>query len=561
MAPGSHTCSRKRGAEDTENDADLDIQKIINSIPGAHRYFRTAAPPPLKKAKSSGPKEALKKKTAVSRKCGSDKKVPPSLPPPSEHPVFDPSDLSPPPPSPLAAGPSTIVISDEDERDELISDTESEKAIENNIYALSRLPPPPGATTLHFKHEDPSRANRKSKTKTLPKPDSEPEPEVIADEPPRKITIYVFVVKPAKPISRGKPPPPTSIQHGPFFSLSNDPFSIFSDKLARTIRCRVPAIDFSHTQWKYSKPQNDRLKSLTNKDGYEALLISLADRSKDLSIEIHLPPPLILADDLLYATDDYKPADRYDELDEVDAGVSSVQKQIQSLDEATAPVMEELHDRYKIGNHLAFPNKRVVTSHTHPDRHWELNDIRLRVWAANILQGKATKTEIPVSSHFSKVLCLRVLRTVATPAPAVAPVPDPLAPPPAPAAPSAQDLLLLLVAQHLKPSVIAQPTAQPAAQPIALPPSTPQRAPIPDPSSPAVILPRPVSIPEFCTRYSLPTTDEQKLADLEFVPGDRNIQKLEQPDWEEVGFKRLGWLRVLDAHKQFLIDIRNGSFS
>lgn len=57
-----------------------------------------------------------------------------------------------------------------------------------------------------------------------------------------------------------------------------------------------------------------------------------------------------------------------------------------TLDTAAAPILEQLRERYPIGNHSSFPTKRVVTSKQAPDQHWELNDIRLRVWAAHIVR-------------------------------------------------------------------------------------------------------------------------------------------------------------------------------
>lgn len=137
-------------------------------------------------------------------------------------------------------------------------------------------------------------------------------------------------------------------------------------------------------------------------------------------------------------------------------------------------------------------------------------------------------------------------------------VPVPAGAPALPATPAVsnttQALILLLLTQQMTARTPLQ--AQPIAQPLPLTP-IPTNHPIP--SSPAGAFPRVVSLSEFCQHYNLSSTDENKLADLGFIPGDRNITKLEKSDWEEVGFKRLAWLGILDVHTHFLN--RSGAFS
>ena len=47
------------------------------------------------------------------------------------------------------------------------------------------------------------------------------------------------------------------------------------------------------------------------------------------------------------------------------------------------PLIEELRREYPIGNNPQFPNKRVYTSE---GRSWELNDIRLQLWAQKMVR-------------------------------------------------------------------------------------------------------------------------------------------------------------------------------
>lgn len=44
--------------------------------------------------------------------------------------------------------------------------------------------------------------------------------------------------------------------------------------------------------------------------------------------------------------------------------------------------MNILLERYAIGNSPLFPNKRIYSD---GDRHFELNDLRLRVWAVGMV--------------------------------------------------------------------------------------------------------------------------------------------------------------------------------
>ncbi|KAJ7261529.1 hypothetical protein C8J57DRAFT_1514052 [Mycena rebaudengoi] len=311
-----------------------------------------------------------------------------------------------------------------------------------------------------------------------------------------------------------------------------------------------------HLRWKYAKPVNDPKKALRMDDGYKAMIISLDERTKDLTVEVHMPPPLFLATDLPCETDNYQPADRFEELDV--PVPTSVRQQMATLDTSAAPIIEQLNDKYPLGNRHLFPNKHIVTSSEFPDRHWELTDIRKQIWAAHILQDKATLDSPPKSAHFSEEQ--RIRAPLALPASAAVPTPTVVLPDAPTALPSgatsATDLILLMLAQQMTPQ--NRPPNEPTTGP-ALPatPAPPNPA---APASPAVHLPRQFRLQEFCLCYHIPPGDEPKLAELEWLSGDRNIDKLVESDWKEAGFKHLGWLRDLDAHKKFLSEIRNGKF-
>jgi hypothetical protein len=62
-----------------------------------------------------------------------------------------------------------------------------------------------------------------------------------------------------------------------------------------------------------------------------------------------------------------------------------------SIDHASASHMNELLERYPMGNNPLFgPTKRIFSN---GDRHWELNDLRLRLWGV----AKVCKLHLSVS--------------------------------------------------------------------------------------------------------------------------------------------------------------------
>ncbi|KAJ6601959.1 hypothetical protein DFH09DRAFT_1270807 [Mycena vulgaris] len=137
-----------------------------------------------------------------------------------------------------------------------------------------------------------------------------------------------YVSKPAPPATSRtvKAAAPAVAERGPFFFPLNSTFQQFCTRLSAAVGCRSPALNLPFTRWKFVKHGNDNLKVLGTEDGYKALIISLKERKKDLTIEVRMHPPLVLASHLPYETDDFKPPDAFDELDAPAA--SSVQQEI-----------------------------------------------------------------------------------------------------------------------------------------------------------------------------------------------------------------------------------------
>lgn len=243
--------------------------------------------------------------------------------------------------------------------------------------------------------------------------------------------------------------------------------------------------------------------------------------------------------------------------------------------------MAALLEHYKVGGCALFPTKRIYSSN---GRHWELTDMHLRLWAVAMVRkyrhfaflcltelhqvrNTADIEKLPTSRHFAEDKRIHAPASAAV----LAPIPVPQFPIAAPTQ-SSQDLLLqlaisnpalaqLFLRQQNNQLMVPAPQYIPA--PILAPssasglhisvPSAPTLASMPKsaPSSPskAIKLPRPVSTREFCNRYSISASDETKLNMLEFIPGDRGVEKLGREEWHGVGtFSKLAWNNFLLNH-------------
>lgn len=67
-----------------------------------------------------------------------------------------------------------------------------------------------------------------------------------------------------------------------------------------------------------------------------------------------------------------------------------------------------------------------------------------------------------------------------------------------------------------------------------------------------------VLLSDFCMRYKISDSDQSKLALLEYTPGNKDVVELEEADWKEVKFTKLGWKAFLRAHQQFMKDVKAG---
>ena len=79
--------------------------------------------------------------------------------------------------------------------------------------------------------------------------------------------------------------------------------------------------------------------------------------------------------------------------------------------------------------------------------------------------------------------------------------------------------------------------------------------------SPRAALRLNVPLSEFCSRYGISDSDHVKLEQMEYKPGNRAVETLDEGEWKaEFKFTKLGWQGFLDAHKTFLKDVRDGNW-
>lgn len=269
----------------------------------------------------------------------------------------------------------------------------------------------------------------------------------------------------------------------------------------------------------------------------------------------------------------------------------------------------ELERKYPIGGCPLFPLKRVWHNNKN-DTYFELTPLRIKVWATAIVNfpsistssaehaprqagNTADQSAPPTSIHFADDKKMKIPSSVQRPPPDAplsafgdfyrqrqqeqaadaiqAPLPPPgLFPQLQPQFPGLHAPMGFPPPQHgyhpyyppaYMPPAYTYPVppyypAGPQGQPPAAvdPPSTS--------SSPSVTTTHNVSLAEFCVKYRLSDGDQAKLAALEYQPGNRGVEKLDEREWRDIGkFTKLGWQSFMDAHKKFCKAIKSGNWS
>jgi hypothetical protein len=80
-------------------------------------------------------------------------------------------------------------------------------------------------------------------------------------------------------------------------------------------------------------------------------------------------------------------------------------------------------------------------------------------------------------------------------------------------------------------------------------------------SSPHAAMRLNIPLADFCSHYGISESDQAKLDLMEYKPGNRAVETLEENEWKaEFKFTRLGWRAFLDVHRTFLKDVKNGNW-
>ncbi|KAF9470295.1 hypothetical protein BDN70DRAFT_889159 [Pholiota conissans] len=425
----------------------------------------------------------------------------------------------------------------------------------------------------------------------------------------QRVTAYIHVQLPTPkhPVSsRSKSKadaPPVSVR-GPCFFTIDQTFNDFRAVIAKALPCKLKLLHSENVTWKYEKPANDTKKPLSSAVGYEAMIMSLAERKVNHVIQVFMPPPK--ADDAPWDTGDGdfvpKPYDHNDMVTPATAPPEdlSAKAQLARISGDADGNLARLQEQYPIGNCNLYPDFRILErSIGGRTLYWELTLLRLQIWAnaLSLKKSGVTLQHPPNSTHFDVSGCLKLKPEAKIEETPANPVATSAAPPNLSPVSS--------VPQYPYPSIPQLPT-YPGAMPYGVPPwmYAPQQPfpviypPFPFPSNypgaptnyPAALqysqqlpsvpgtaaaLPSkdsPVSSPgmnsklrvplsDFCARYEISKTDEEKLALLEYKPGNNAVLILAPEDWKEVKFTTLGWKAFIDAHKQFLRDIKDGSWA
>ncbi|KAF8165967.1 hypothetical protein B0H34DRAFT_780604 [Crassisporium funariophilum] len=366
----------------------------------------------------------------------------------------------------------------------------------------------------------------------------------------------------------------TTVTRGPFFFTLGTSHREFLQLLAacavkKNFIPAVSSINQNQLFWKLLVPANDKKKPLYNEQGYQALITklnALSEKGKELSVTLLMPPML-------------RTRQGDEGLQNGPMG-STIREQKAVIGTGNAPFVEKIRQKYPVGHDVRWPTKRVYTSAD--GRSWELNDLRMQVWASHLAASPPTASlnVPPTSTHFADSQKLRASSEAATGVtPAPEPVPAAIGAPPGPyfnnyPPPYGFPGYPPAPPHHYPPQYpyyppyYQQPPPDPRGhyvnvngnypQPLRRGADGPNSAP---PSPVKVVLPRPVALSEFCEHYEIDADDEARLAKLKFQPGDRRIEKLGREDWQGyAGFSKLAWDDVVTKHKVFLCDVKGGCF-
>ncbi|KAI6150461.1 hypothetical protein BKA82DRAFT_4352310 [Pisolithus tinctorius] len=408
-----------------------------------------------------------------------------------------------------------------------------------------------------------------SKTAIFDISDSE---DSVAEPPPQSITAHLHLETSVEVLARtrGKSTSSTSVkltQCNPFIFTVKDTFDTFIDAVADAADTMPWHLAAEQLRWQFETPANLQLKLVTNEVGYRAMINAVKSRKKDQVIFLYVPRPipreLPTIEEKKRGRGKSSGAAR--ELDDEPLPDLSIKSQIDSLRNRSANELKELQDKYPVGNHPRFPNKRIYAS---GGLFWELTPLRLQIWANAIAAKPPTATcdTPPMSNHFTKASAIPASQMPAdVPNPILgawnedhhsAPGPHGLwhAPGPHPMYPFGSYFPPPPIPYGSYGYYMSNMTSPPAPTP---PPPSQSTTIF---SSPSSTMTHNVSLSEFCTKYRLSAHTQEKLEKLDYIPGNKVVESLSEADWKDSGLSVLASRSFLAVHRKFCEAIRAGTW-
>ncbi|THV06428.1 hypothetical protein K435DRAFT_773133, partial [Dendrothele bispora CBS 962.96] len=361
-----------------------------------------------------------------------------------------------------------------------------------------------------------------------------------------------------------KTPKEEYIPRAPFSLAADKSYAAFQVGLAAALTCSIFSIQEDRISWRKKAPANSTVVLLGEGNWFRSMMEEMKSAKEgSRSVMLFMPPPRQLQSSDIDSESTF----------ETTTITDSIAAQQATFDETLRVQIEALQKEYPTSNHPLFPSKRIYTNEA--GHCWELNQLRMHSWANHIAKGTATVKKPPPVLHFDS--SQRIKKMPQAPPPEQ-PATIPVAPTTAVTTASSgilgsslqlTDLLAIgLMSQMLGNNTHAIGAAFPAlAQALPIPATgtaSVPAAPVPVPAkslppSPIVSLNVEVPLDRFCQHYRLSDEVKAGLSKLGYIPGDPNVRKVSEVDWREyAGIPPLMWSRVLDCHRRFVEDARQG---
>ncbi|KAG8986295.1 hypothetical protein FRB90_004098 [Tulasnella sp. 427] len=447
------------------------------------------------------------------------------------------------------------------------SDKKGKKKTTRPVASPPSSPPPP-APSPSASPEPPPRPKKRARRRSKSEEDDRAASVLAAPEAQtRTVIAHVEIQQTAQPQQASRARPRSKQAPLPNIRLPSFRFPVDADyptirqSLAELAQV-APVFLSSEITWKFMTPTSSPTQPLTNDISMEALKRQLEGRiakKQELVVLIVMGPTLsgTTISTIAPAPIATQPS----------ASEETDQSRVASVDNRISSAAKMVKDHYPPGRCLSHPDIACVC---HENLHWELTDIRCKVWGNQIVAGKATIDRPPIGSAFFKpqdVIKKRLSDPPTTPVPASTPstltsthnsTPF-FAQTPVPAA----QFHSSAVAGAFGPTwpmpqypYMPYPPAFPYPPPVFTPSSQPPFFPTPPQSTVPVSAFNPPSSPagpscdfdKFCEAAKLSLEDKSRLREMDFVPGQK-LSKIPKEVWESSGIRQMTFLRIKEADR------------